>query len=274
MNGFDNMNAVWLIGGLVLVLSALSARRLSFGLILRSLVSWALIILIAVLAVAHRAELAALWTQATERLGIEDQKVDGDTVRIRMSPDGHFWARVTMNGVQRRMLIDSGATITAISAETAAAADVAPGMGIPVMIETANGTVAAKRGRIQKLSIGPLDTADLGVVISENFGKLDVLGMNFLSRLHSWRVENNTLILEPRRGASDGGNGATVTPEEGRRDVRRRGAGQSRSRGMTAWSDQCIRPNSLHNVYYRSSGLDALVQSSVPPYRDTKRVGI
>ncbi|MCD2324859.1 TIGR02281 family clan AA aspartic protease [Sphingomonas sp. IC-56] len=212
MNGWDNINALWLIGGLVLVLSALSARRLSFGMIFRSLVSWALIILIAVLAVAHRHELAALWTQATERLGIDDQKVDGDTVRIRMSPDGHFWARVTMNGVQRRMLIDSGATITAISAETAQAANVAPGAGIPVMIETANGTVAAQRGRIERLAIGPLATEDLGVVISENFGKLDVLGMNFLSRLHSWRVENNTLILEPRRDASDGGEDATTKP--------------------------------------------------------------
>jgi aspartyl protease family protein len=212
VNGWDNINALWLIGGLVLVLSALSARRLSFGMILRSLVSWALIILIAVLAVAHRHELAALWTQATERLGIEDQKVDGDTVRIRMSPDGHFWARVTMNGVPRRMLIDSGATITAISAETAQAAEVTAGSGIPVMIETANGTVAAKRGRIERLAIGPLATEDLGVVISENFGKLDVLGMNFLSRLHSWRVENNTLILEPSKGGSDAREEAATKP--------------------------------------------------------------
>lgn len=221
MNGWDNINALWLIGGLVLVLSALSARRLSFGMILRSLVSWALIILIAVLAVAHRHELAALWTQATERLGIDDQKVDGDTVRIRMSPDGHFWARVTINGVQRRMLIDSGATITAISAETARTVDVTPGAGIPIMIETANGTVAAKRGRIERLAIGPLATEDLGVVISESFGKLDVLGMNFLSRLHSWRVENNTLILEPRRDASDGGEDVTTKPatrQEGKAD--------------------------------------------------------
>nr|WP_246352157.1 TIGR02281 family clan AA aspartic protease [Sphingomonas xinjiangensis] len=186
-------------------MSALSARRLSFGFILRSLLSWALIILIAILAVANRNELAALWSQATERLGIQDQQVDGQIVRIRMGTDGHFWARVTINGIQRRMLIDSGATITAVSAETAQAADISVSAGIPVMIETANGTVAAQRGRIKRLSIGPLEAQDLGVVISESFGNLDVLGMNFLSRLHSWRVENNTLILEPTRGAPDHG---------------------------------------------------------------------
>ena len=76
----------------------------------------------------------------------------------------------------------------------------------------ANGTVAARRGRIRKLAIGPLETDDLGVVVSPAFGELDVLGMNFLSRLHSWRVENNVLVLQPRADASNTGNDATTPP--------------------------------------------------------------
>ena len=39
----------------------------------------------------------------------------GEEVRLRMAPDGHFWADVRLDGVERRMLIDSGATITALS---------------------------------------------------------------------------------------------------------------------------------------------------------------
>jgi aspartyl protease family protein len=206
------MDLIYLVGVLVLVLSALSIRKLSIGFVLRSLVTWALIIVLTVLAVAHRHELGALFAAASAKLGIDDQQVDGETVRIRMAPDGHFWARVTLNGVERRMLIDSGATITAISDRTAAAADVTAGSGLPVMIETANGTVAARRGRIQKLAIGPLETEDLGVVVSESFGELDVLGMNFLSRLHSWRVESNVLVLQPRADASDKGSDATTPP--------------------------------------------------------------
>jgi aspartyl protease family protein len=58
--------------------------------------------------------------------------------------------------------------------------------------------VAARRGKIGTLSLGPLRMRDLGVVVSQNFGELDVLGMNFLSRLHSWRVEGNVLVLEPK----------------------------------------------------------------------------
>jgi aspartyl protease family protein len=209
---WDSMDLIYLVGVLVLVLSALSIRKLSIGFVLRSLVTWALIIVLTVLAVSHRHELGALFAAASAKLGIDDQQVDGETVRIRMAPDGHFWARVTLNGVERRMLIDSGATITAISDRTAAAADVTAGSGLPVMIETANGTVAARRGRIQKLAIGPLETEDLGVVVSESFGELDVLGMNFLSRLHSWRVENNVLVLQPRADAGDKGSDATTPP--------------------------------------------------------------
>jgi aspartyl protease family protein len=223
VSSWDSMDLIWLVGVLVLVLSALSVRKLSIGFVLRSLVSWALIIVLTVIAVAHRNELGALFAAASAKLGIDDQQVDGKTVRIRMAPDGHFWARVKLNGVERRMLIDSGATITAISDRTAAAADVDAGGGLPVIIETANGSVAAKRGSIQHLMIGPLETEDLGVVVSENFGDLDVLGMNFLSRLHSWRVENRTLILEPKANAGDDGSDATTSPAKGepKRRVRR-----------------------------------------------------
>ena len=212
MSEWDSMDLIWLVGVLVLVLSALSVRKLSIGFVLRSLVTWALIIVVTVLAVAHRHELGALFAAASAKLGIDDQQVDGETVRIRMAPDGHFWARVTLNGVERRMLIDSGATITAISDRTAAESNITAGSGLPVMIETANGTVAARRGRIEKLAIGPLETEDLGVVVSESFGELDVLGMNFLSRLHSWRVENNVLVLQPKADAEDKNSDASTAP--------------------------------------------------------------
>lgn len=198
MTGFQGVNLVWLIAALVLVVSALSVRRLGFGLFVRTLLGWAVIVLVVVFAIGHRYELAAAWSALNNRLGLEDQRVEGDTVRIRMSPDGHFWARVTLNGIERRMLIDSGATVTAISEQTARQAAVALSDGLPAIIETANGSVAARRGRIEKVALGPLAMRDLGVVVSQNFGDLDVLGMNFLSRLHSWRVEGNVLVLEPK----------------------------------------------------------------------------
>jgi aspartyl protease family protein len=48
-----------------------------------------------------------------------------------------------------------------------------------------------------ELRFGTIVARDLPVVVSPAFGTTDVLGMNFLSKLKSWRVEGRTLILEP-----------------------------------------------------------------------------
>ncbi|MBW4330950.1 TIGR02281 family clan AA aspartic protease [Stakelama sp. CBK3Z-3] len=207
MSDGQSVNIIWLIGGIILVLSALFARRPSLGAIIRSLIGWAIVAGLAYMVVDHRDQLADL----AARIGLSDQKVEGGTTRIRMSPDGHFWARVQLNGVERRMLIDSGATITALSQRTADAAgiEISDG-GFPVMLNTANGTVMAKRATIKKLQLGNLEANDLNAVVSDRFGNLDVVGMNFLSQLGSWRVEGSTLILEPDQSeASDATNAAT-----------------------------------------------------------------
>jgi aspartyl protease family protein len=133
-----------------------------------------------------------------DKIGLDRQEVVGREVRLRMSPDGHFWANVTLNDVKRRMLIDSGATITAISEGTAAAAGIEGDAGlVPVMMRTANGVVPARTGSIEELRVGNVVARDLKVVVSPGLGTLDVIGMNFLSKLASWRVEGRTLILVP-----------------------------------------------------------------------------
>jgi len=134
----------------------------------------------------------------TQALGLDDQKVAGKELRVRMSPDGHFWALASINGVQRRMLIDSGATVTALSEQTAREAKIGVGTGLaPVVLRTANGSAPARTGSIDELRVGNIVARNLKVVTSPGLGNFDVLGMNFLSKLDSWRVEGRTLILVP-----------------------------------------------------------------------------
>jgi aspartyl protease family protein len=136
--------------------------------------------------------------QLAGKLGLDKQEVSGGEVRIRMAADGHFWATVTLNGVKRRMLIDSGATVTALSDATAAAASIGAQAGpVPVVLKTANGLAPARTGSVEELRLGNIVARDLKVVVSPAFGDLDVIGMNFLSKLESWRVEGRTLVLVP-----------------------------------------------------------------------------
>ena len=96
------------------------------------------------------------------------------------------------------MLIDSGATITAISESTARAAGVDAGTGLaPVVLRTANGVAPARTGSIDKLRVGNIVARNLKIVTSPGLGGIDVIGMNFLSQLQGWRVEERTLILVP-----------------------------------------------------------------------------
>jgi aspartyl protease family protein len=141
-------------------------------------------------------------------LGLQGQQVVGEEVRIPQGRDGHFWAEVEINGVARRMVIDSGATITALSTRTAAAVDVDSGGAVlPVILQTANGTVAAETGSIETLRLGGIAAHDLKVVVTPALGGFDLLGMNFLSQLESWRVERGTLILVPAPREGDTGPG-------------------------------------------------------------------
>lgn len=134
----------------------------------------------------------------TRSLGLDNQQVSGKELRVRMSPDGHFWVDASINGVKRRMLIDSGATVTAISVSTARSAHVDARSGFaPVVLRTANGAAPAETGSIDELRAGNIVARNLKIVTSPGLGDLDVLGMNFLSKLESWRVEDGTLILVP-----------------------------------------------------------------------------
>lgn len=134
----------------------------------------------------------------TSSLGLDDQKVDGKELRVDMAPDGHFWAVASINGVKARMLIDSGATITAVSEQTARSANIDRTSTLtPVVLHTANGVATAETGSIDELRVGNIVARNLRVVTAPGLGDLDVLGMNFLSKLQSWRVEGRTLILVP-----------------------------------------------------------------------------
>lgn len=134
----------------------------------------------------------------TAKLGLDDQQVEGKELRVRMASDGHFWVVASLNGTRRRMLVDSGATVTAISAQTARDAGVDTGTGLsPVVLRTANGAAPAQTGSVDELRVGNIVARNLRIVTSPGLGNLDVLGMNFLSKLDSWRVEGRTLILVP-----------------------------------------------------------------------------
>lgn len=194
--------AIYAVGAALIVM--LLQRIPVVGRLVRFLISLGLLaflIFILLQQAPYQPELSRL----ASSLGLDDQRVSGRELHVKMAPDGHFWVDASINGVRRRMLIDSGATVTALSEQTAAAAHVRTGTNIaPVMLRTANGVAPARTGSIDELKVGNIVARNLKVVTAPGLGELDVLGMNFLSKLQSWRVEGNTLVLVPHHPQTQG----------------------------------------------------------------------
>jgi aspartyl protease family protein len=135
---------------------------------------------------------------ALPQLGMPEQSVEGGETRVPMDRDGHFWITATVNGAKARFLVDTGATLTAVSPRTADTAQLQP-KPLPqaIMMRTANGTVQAQLTTISELRFGSVVARDLDAVVAPGLGEANVIGMNLLTRLASWRVEGRTLILVP-----------------------------------------------------------------------------
>lgn len=136
---------------------------------------------------------------AVPQLGLPQQVVEGGETRVPLAADGHFWLRAEVNGHSANFLVDTGATLTAVSQELADEAGLEPRRGgIPVRIDTANGSIAAQLTTIENLSFGNVRAGGIDAVIVPNMGPTNVIGMNVLSRLGSWRVEGQEMILVPK----------------------------------------------------------------------------
>lgn len=189
---------VYLMAILVLVISALMVRKIPIGKGLQMFAGWVMIFLAAFVAFALKDDFIDLGKRVLQEGRGDMVAVQaGETIRIKQSLDGHFWVDATLNGEPVRFLIDSGATTTSISVDTARRAGIEPRGGLPAMVRTANGTVLVDRGRAETLRVGTIEREDLAVHISEAFGDMNVLGMNFLSSLSGWGVEGRWLILRP-----------------------------------------------------------------------------
>jgi len=137
---------------------------------------------------------------ALHSIGGPAQTVSGGETRIPLSADGHYWIKAKLNGVPLRLMVDTGATVTALSGDVAEAAGVERDRLRPdAVVETANGTVPAAPARIDELRFGSVVARDLDAIVLPGEGGPNVIGMNVLSRLKGWRVEDGVLILTPHR---------------------------------------------------------------------------
>jgi aspartyl protease family protein len=187
------------LGAMVLgVLGSLVIRRVpALGRAMRSASTLGLMGVL-LLVVLQLSRMDPRFEMAVPELGLPKQVVEGRETRVPLAPDGHFWLHAKVNGVPVNFLVDTGATLTAVSAETAQRVGLEPrDTGIPIRMQTANGMVAAQLTTIDDLRFGNVAAHGIDAIIAPGLGPTNVIGMNLLSRLASWRVEGGMMVIIP-----------------------------------------------------------------------------
>ena len=193
MNGDTAGHAIYAALAAMLVASSLIGMRLPIAKVAKLVLAWVAIFGVAFLIFSFRSEFSALGSRLrAEAIGTPIQA--GGELRIPMREDGHFWVTGSVNGHDASFLVDSGATVTTLSSKAATEAGIEPDMRV-AMVETANGEVRMKVGTAATFAVGSIERSDFTVHITDRDAP-NVLGMNFLSTLGSWRVEGNYLVLK------------------------------------------------------------------------------
>ncbi|AKQ43246.2 peptidase [Aurantiacibacter atlanticus] len=162
------------------------------------------LVAVLVLVVLQLSRLDPRFSLAVPEIGLPEQLVVGEETRIPMHIDGHYWLEAEINGHRAAFLVDTGATLTAVSQATADAAGLEERNGsLPIRLQTANGAVAAYMTNIEELRFGNVAARGLDAVIAPGLGDTNVIGMNLLSRLASVRIEQEELILTPNNPQPD-----------------------------------------------------------------------
>jgi len=121
----------------------------------------------------------------------------GREVRLAAGPGGHFVTDAEINNRSMRVMVDTGATVVALTADDARHAGVNP---LPsefnVPVRTANGVAYTARATLREIRISGVRVRDVEALVSQP-GDLNItlLGMAFLSRLKQVTMRNGELLL-------------------------------------------------------------------------------
>lgn len=128
--------------------------------------------------------------RATQSINELDQSIE-----LARQPNGYFYADVQINGAPVHMIVDTGATVIALSREDAQAA----GLPIPIAMNEvigrgADGEVKGEEVSLDRVTLGGKTVEKLPAIVL-NSGGQSLLGQSFLSQFASVKIEGDKMVL-------------------------------------------------------------------------------
>jgi len=119
----------------------------------------------------------------------------GHTLVSRADRRGHFNIRAAVNGAPTTFIVDTGASLVALTPQDARAAGISSGeMVFNQITQTANGQIHFAPVLLREIRIDQLSIENVQAAVIENLNQ-SLLGMSFLNRLKSFELRAGTLTI-------------------------------------------------------------------------------
>ncbi len=194
----SQIRLVYGIGLLALVgSSVVLGWRTHTGLALKQALAWAGIFSAVLVAYSYRQEFSGLADRVRGEVipSMAINQAPG-RVSLRAGRDGHFRASAMVNGAHVEFLVDTGATLVSLSPFDAQR------IGIKIddltfnqMANTANGQTFMALVTLPDISIGNITLYNVSALVASEGLDESLLGMSFLSKLSSFQVDRDRLIM-------------------------------------------------------------------------------
>ncbi len=111
-------------------------------------------------------------------------------------PDGHFYASAMVDGAPVRMMVDTGASVIALTGQDASAAGLYwDDSQIKEIGRGASGSVYGVRTRLNEVEIGGIVRRNVTAVIVPNGLDISLLGQSYLSQIGAVEIADNKMVM-------------------------------------------------------------------------------
>jgi aspartyl protease family protein len=139
-------------------------------------------------------------TAMTANSGTSSASSSSDWRQVVISPgaNGHFQVEASVDGRHMNFMVDTGASMIALTERDAAMLGIHPAESDYVaMVRTANGTVRAAPVELDMVEIDDIVLHNVSAIVLPDGALSDnLLGLSFLQRLHRFEYADGKLVLE------------------------------------------------------------------------------
>ncbi|MBX3477437.1 MAG: TIGR02281 family clan AA aspartic protease [Brevundimonas sp.] len=122
----------------------------------------------------------------------------GEPAQVLKGADGHFWADARIDGRAVPVMIDTGASVVALTLDDARRLGVTPNEADFVqVVRTASGPAPAAAVRLASVTVAGAEVREVEALVLKDGLPHSLLGMSYLGRLSGFEATPSALTLRP-----------------------------------------------------------------------------